>query len=46
MGLVQEHVMGGCKVMHLLQKNWGVDHTHDPEKRKEDVCLGQLAKVE
>ena len=46
MGLVQEYVMGGCKIMHLLQQNWGMDHTHDSEKRKEDVCLGQLAKLE
>lgn len=37
--LVQDCVMGGCKVMDSLQENWGVDHTHDSEKRKEDLCV-------
>lgn len=27
----------GCKVMDLLQENWGVDHIHDLEKINEDL---------
>lgn len=46
-GLVQDYAMGGCKVMDLLQENWGVDHTHDSEKRKEDLCVqGNWVRLE
>lgn len=37
--LVQDYVMGGCKVTDSLQENWGVDHMHDSENRKEDLCV-------
>lgn len=40
--LVQNYVMGGCKVMDLLQENWGVGHMHDSEKRKEDLCVQSI----
>lgn len=39
MDLVQDYVMGGCKVMDSLQENWGVDREHDSEKRKGDLCV-------
>ena len=37
--LVQDYVMGGCKVMDSLEENWGVDHMHESEKKKEGLCV-------